>query len=694
MKTKIHKLIDKAIVALVILFLLPMSVLAQKQGLAAIDSMRNLLKPNKIDSHQTKIIYRISTAYIFIDADSAMHYGQSGLKMAKKINWPKGIAGMYDNLGTLYNKNMDYKKAMFYYNEALQINQRSGNKRGETGNFINMATIYHAQGNDAKSLEFNLKALRIAQEIGEQYYTALLYGNIADIYKANKDYKKSLAYSLKAYRGYQKMEDSNGIAAALDRIGAVYYAQNELQKAAPYFNKSLTIYTEIGNKQRQAAVLSEIAQLHEENEDEKLAYLFKAHQLYIEVNPKSGEFITNTGNIGGTYAKIFIFKLKDKNKTQHFIPNDYSVIAKKAELYLTQAINVSKETGYLDNLGEFSSDLAQLQEHNGQYKAALQNLKISQNIKDSLYSQESKNQIATLEAQFAFQKKENQYKQQQALAKIKTQQIYLFAGLAIVIVSSILLYLLNRSNIRQLRLKNQLLRKEAEEQTKELLHQSKLLESELKAIRTQMNPHFIFNVLNSIESYIMDNDKRTASRLVQKFASLSRLILENSTKSLVTADKEWKALMLYTELEAMRYTNAFTYTFTVADDLQLKALYLPPMLIQPLIENAILHGLIIDPKSDAHLAVTIEKKEDGICITVEDNGLGMGKTTTKIASGSVKEISMGLSSIQERIDMLNKQQDGNRATFSIQSNVNQRGTTAVVCLPLFLTGSLSQLPVD
>ncbi|RYD96406.1 MAG: hypothetical protein EOP54_13830, partial [Sphingobacteriales bacterium] len=217
----------------------------------------------------------------------------------------------------------------------------------------------------------------------------------------------------------------------------------------------------------------------------------------------------------------------------------------------------------------------------------------------------------------------------------------------------------------------------------QFLFKQKLSESELKAIRAQMNPHFIFNVLNSIESYVMDNEKRKASRLIQKFAALSRLILENSTKALVSGDKEWKALMLYTELEAMRYDDAFSYTFTVDEAIQLRTLLLPPMLIQPLIENAILHGLIIEPKAGAYLAVALQKREDGFCITVEDNGIGIGNIAKSRGTSSVKELSLGLASIKERIEMINHQQPGRKASFTIRPGIDGRGTIATICLPFF-----------
>jgi ligand-binding sensor domain-containing protein len=216
----------------------------------------------------------------------------------------------------------------------------------------------------------------------------------------------------------------------------------------------------------------------------------------------------------------------------------------------------------------------------------------------------------------------------------------------------------------------------------QFLFKQRLSQSELKAIRSQMNPHFIFNVLNSIESYIMDNDKNAASRLIQKFASLSRLVLENSSRSLVTAEKEWKALILYTELEADRYSNSFTYNFKVDERINLKECMIPPMLIQPLIENAILHGLIVGQNSEAHLEVQMKLHDGKICITVEDNGVGVNSKAKLTIKSSIKETSIGLSSIKERIEMLNIQDKQQNASFNIAAGANGKGTVATICLPV------------
>jgi len=658
--------------------------LAQQQRQEAIDSMKSLLNTlQKVDSNQVRMLYKISEAYMKIDSDSALYYGELCLERAKKSQWQKGIAGAYANLGTLSSNHSDYPKALQYYNQSLEIQKRIKNRKGEVANLINIGVVYRSQDNYTKALEYAFSALKIAEETKDEAYIALIYQNIADVYSFNKDYKKSLDYGLKAHQQYEKLEDLHGIASSANQLGTVYYFLNELKKAEPYFSKSLKTFEALGDEMGQASVLGHIALLHEDNKDKKLAFLFRAQEINDKLYPLSSGSITNLGNIGGTYAEIFIDRLKDQYPTRDFIPNDYKAIAQKATFYLTKAINASKETGDQYSLSYYSDNLAQLQEENGQYKEALENFKIAKQINDSIYSQESKNDMAAAEAQFNFQKKEATYKQQQALNKIKTQQFYLYAGLAILLISSVLLYFLNRSRMHQLRLKNKLQQQEAEERTKELLHQYQLSESELKAVRAQMNPHFIFNVLNSIEAYVMDNEKRKAARLIQKFAALSRLILENSTKSLVTADKEWKALMLYTELEAMRYDDAFTYRFTVAEDIELRTLLLPPMLIQPLIENAILHGLIVNPKTDAHLSVSLQKKEAGICITVTDNGVGFKAETDQKNTGTIKELSMGLASIKDRINSINNQQPGANASFTINAAPDKDGSIAVICLPLF-----------
>ncbi|WP_316814215.1 histidine kinase [Pedobacter heparinus] len=656
----------------------------QKRGLAAIDSMKAQSKTlRNSDTNGIKTIYRISDLYKNIDGDSAMRYSNIGLALAKKAKWNKGIAAFYDGIGSLYSNNSNYNKALQYYNASLKINQRIGNKRNMAGNIINIGSVYQRQGNDTRALEYDFKALNITEAIGEAPWTALLYANIADIYFAQANYEKSLFYNFKAYKKAKETGDQNRLADAADGIGNIYLAKRQTEKANGYYREALKTYESIDHRTGEAIVLSHIALLHEQDKDKKLGYLMMAQRLFDEINPLHANSINNLGTIGSTYASILIHKTKDARKTYLYIPESYDHIAQKAAFFLNKAIAASKQVGDKDNLGSFSEELALLQENSGQYQEALINYKKSRQISDSLYSQESKNKIASLQAQYAFQKKEDGYKQQQQLAKLKMKQVYLYGALIIILVSSILIFLLNRSRISQLRLKNELQKKEAEEKTKELLHRNKLSESELKAIRAQMNPHFIFNVLNSIESYIVENDSKTASRLVQKFASLSRLILENSTQSMVSADREWKALRLYAELEVMRFNKQFSCSFHADPSIDLSRLMLPPMLVQPLIENSIHHGMRNSTAENNAITVHLEQTESTLFFTIADNGIGMDEAGKFKTFSAIKSKSIGISSIKERIEIFNLMNEGQPASFDIRNKQPEEGngTIAILTLP-------------
>jgi LytS/YehU family sensor histidine kinase len=119
----------------------------------------------------------------------------------------------------------------------------------------------------------------------------------------------------------------------------------------------------------------------------------------------------------------------------------------------------------------------------------------------------------------------------------------------------------------------------------------KFSESELKALRAQMNPHFVFNILNTIESYALDNNKEAASVMIQKFSRLTRLVLENSMNQFVPFENDLKSLQLYIELEQMRYADKFLVVYNIQQHILEENYLIPPMIIQPFVENAIIHGL-------------------------------------------------------------------------------------------------------
>lgn len=183
-------------------------------------------------------------------------------------------------------------------------------------------------------------------------------------------------------------------------------------------------------------------------------------------------------------------------------------------------------------------------------------------------------------------------------------------------------------------------------------HHQQIVELELKTLQLQMNPHFIFNALNSIQSYIMNNDSRTANSYLSKFSSLIRMFLDSSRNRYISLGEEIKLLTLYIEIESLRFEDKFDYKIEIESDV-LKYYEIPTMILQPFIENAINHGLRYK-KNKGFLLVKIFNRDNALICRVEDNGVGR-KVSNEIQANSKKGYrSQGLKITAERLITYNK----------------------------------------
>lgn len=207
---------------------------------------------------------------------------------------------------------------------------------------------------------------------------------------------------------------------------------------------------------------------------------------------------------------------------------------------------------------------------------------------------------------------------------------------------------------------------------------------ELKALRAQMNPHFVFNSLNSIQHYILNSKSNEAAKYLNKFAKLIRIILSNSEKAMVTVNEDVESLKLYLELEQMRFDGKFDYSINIDKSIDGDYDEIPPMLMQPYIENAILHGL--NPKeTKGHLKIDIFTKNNYIVCRISDDGIG------RVKSGEIKRTtpgnlhkSLGMKITSERVRILN---DINKSDLSVSvtdlkdENGNPNGTMVELYIP-------------
>jgi len=701
-----------------------------------IDSLKSELdKQQQLDDIRAKTLFNLAAQNLQYDTKSALKNVDDIISFQEKIKNKNIVSAAFRVKGIIFYHLSKYTDALEYLNKALIIDNKLKSYDGIGGDLGTIGLIHMTQSKFPEALKYYLESLTNFERTKKnQVDEALTLVNIGTVYNEMGDPKQAMTNYQKSYRLFKKINHHSGQSSTLTNIGIIHFKDKNINEAIKYSKLSLKIADSLKDLRGIARENGNLSAYYCElnMHDLALVYGLKA----IDINQKIG----GKKSLGFNYQNVSAAYLKKGNlkRAKSYGLNSLNIgkelniteIKKDASLGLSEVyealkmpdsalfyhkafyrfadtISNDKKKTEITRMGmQFDFDKKELTYQQKQsltdaqlkqqsLQLALNNAEILKGIQlrdlqkislenEKLTRQEKEKQlIISKNREKLQQSKLNVLSQQQKLNELELKQIWLYSVLAVLFLGSVIAYLINLYRIRQLRFKNILQKQEAIQNELLLKHQFQLTESELKAIRSQMNPHFIFNVLNSIEAYIMDNDKQTASRLIQKFASLSRLILENSTKSLVTADREWKALKLYTELEAMRYNNSFTFSFVVEEELQLKTLFLPPMLIQPLIENAILHGLIVEENADAHLEVQLKKYRNGICITVEDNGVGIGnKSKTKTNLG-IKEKSIGLTSIKERIDIINAQINNCLASFNIAPRVEGNGTYATVLLPFF-----------
>ena len=207
----------------------------------------------------------------------------------------------------------------------------------------------------------------------------------------------------------------------------------------------------------------------------------------------------------------------------------------------------------------------------------------------------------------------------------------------------------------------------------------KFSESELKALRSQMNPHFVFNILNTIESYALENNKGAVSAMIQKFSRLTRLVLENSINQLVPFQNDWRSLQLYVELEQMRYADDFRVLYNVQDEILDGEYLIPPMIIQPFVENAIIHGIRNKADHGGILNLSARLHNEYIIVEVQDNGIGRIKAAALKDKNSIQKKSLGIKLTQDRISIFNNLKQNKKVNVEIEDL--PEGTKVTIAMP-------------
>lgn len=548
----------------------------------------------------------------------------------------------------LYNKG-DYNKSLIFAQKAIKLAVKTKINTELARSYTQVGSIYLELGSFDKALENNLNALKISEEIGDIKQGAYVHHNIANIYREQGDLKKSLHNYQISLKLCNSLNDKKGISRSYFGIGLIHRAMENYTLALEYYFKSIQIDEKrddieaIGHTYTSVAIVYSILG----NFDKALPYYAKSLKIAQRKGDKK-ELALCKINLGCAYSDL----------------GDYS----SAEINLKEALTLFASISHQNGVKEVYASLADLYEKKKDFGNALKYQKKFNELKDKLLSENTSKQILELNAKYESEKKNIQNKTLMQKNRIQALTIsnsrFLIVGLAVVLL---LLVGLGFVVIRQKKMKAI--------QTNMLFEQ--------KLLRTQMNPHFIFNSLASIESFIYEHEPKTAGVYLSKFSRLMRLILENSASEYISLDKEIELLNYYLALQKMRLDDQLDYSFHVQDNISKEEIMMPPMLLQPFIENAIEHGFR-GSGNRGEISIRFEVVQESLQVTIEDNGIGINR------SESSKEIdkehkSMALKITQERLQLLNKSKR-KKLTFSIEDKQNTdsalTGTRVLFTIPL------------
>ena len=508
------------------------------------------------------------------------------------------------------------QKALEYINEGLSIGKAENWQRGIALALTQKGAIYYTMADNLRAMEFFLRALSITEKIRDEELTINLFNNLANIYADMKNFKKALEYYHKYLDFAIAHNNRINRIKALNNIGNVYNDTKSIDKAITYFNKALQLSKEEENDFFIAAITNNIG------------ISFKRKKEYKNALKYFNDVVIITDKINNKY--IMASALNSLAKV-NILLDEFNI----AKNYAEKALKVSKEIEAVEWQADSWEVLYKVHESNNENKQALLAYKSFIQFRDSVATEEKKAALTKKDMQYQLDKQEVI-----ANAKIKRQAYIKNTAIGIgvfLLLFSVFGYLLYK-------------RKRDAEQQKEIADfKAEMVEIELKALRSQMNPHFIFNSLNSISDYLLKNDVTKANEYLVKFSKLTRAILENSEKKWIPLKEDLELLKLYIELESLRLKNKLSYNIEIDENIDIENTLIPPLILQPFIENSIWHG-ISKKEDNGTLLIEINKHDQQLICAVEDDGVGKDIALKELNEKS----SMGITITNQRLEIINK----------------------------------------
>lgn len=546
-----------------------------------------------------------------------------------------------------YNKiNLD--SASQFIDAALSLASEIGYTRGMARAHYLMGTIHFYSGDFEAGFITLFEALRLYQKIDHDTESSRTLKNLAAFYQRTGDLPKAIFYGKEALELSKKVGDRLLAARIMNNLGNIYSDFDDeanMDTAKTMYNRALIIYKEFNIEEGISKALTNLGSLHYDLDelDVAVGYLEKSLIIDRKLNTDPFGLCAALNNLAGIYIT--------KENYQ------------KATDYLNESLQIAEKNAFKEKVKIVYSHFRWMYWKQGDYRNAYEMLREQQRIERQLVQSKQNKLIEELSAKYESEKKAQEIKNLENQAAIQALEIdrknqnLLLLGILIVVLTLVvgLIYVIYRQ--------------------KRITLARKADEIEQRLLRLQMNPHFIFNAMSSIQEFIMDGDQASATSYLTKFSRLIRRILEHSRNEYIPLDQEISLLDSYLSLQNLKRKTPFNYKIIVDEEIDTEELAIPPMFAQPFIENAIEHGLS-DIENDASVEIAFALKEDQVELKITDNGVGVEAAIAKNASHK----SLATQITKERIELF-KRNIKKEISFKVSSAAQGSGTSVQFLLP-------------
>lgn len=554
---------------------------------------------------------------------------------------------IYNIIGKRYRNRAKYGDALRFHYKALDLAQSISNDAFLAETYNQLGVVYRRTDDNAVALEVHFKALKHSEELKDTFNIGVAINSIGNVNYNLGRYYSSIEYFNRSYKIAKNGNNILGQAINSNNIGESYLKMNMPDSALKYHNKSLQYNLKLGNKVGESICYNSIgfAYAAKGNLNKALGYLKRALDL--------NEDIGDPMHVAVSLSRVGEVYLSMKDYPQAFD-------------YISKSFDLSKKIGSRFQAEESARQLSRYYETQKQYKNAMEYYKIATAYKDTILNEKTNYHLDTYEVLFETEQQKERISQlnQETLNQkyiMQRQRMFniIFGLLAAgAFVVTLLLMQQHKLKIKYQNLKNQ--------------H---------KLLRTQMNPHFIFNALSAIQVYVLEHDLDKSTKFLTDFAKLMRQVLKLSQQDYITLKDETEILTHYLGLQQLRFNIPFKYKIDTKNVCSPSTTLIPPMITQPFIENAVEHG-IKTLQGEGIINIFFKEVDEQLEISIEDNGIGI--TASKQQKGDKNHESMAIRITKERLDVIQKD-SGGKAKLEIidkkKLNPFDRGTIVKITFP-------------